>query len=134
MKGDPDAEYLGYARGRLPALRSLAVALCGDASRADDSVQQTLTSPLRTVRINLRSGDVVPYPPETAEIQGGQYNERGWWTGRLAVASPAGRLELPRDPELSGQAAYGLNADGSVIVGAGTDAAGVSHALVRHCR
>jgi RNA polymerase sigma-70 factor (sigma-E family) len=44
VKEDPDAEYLSYAQGRLPALRRLAMALCGDASRADDLVQQTLTS------------------------------------------------------------------------------------------
>jgi RNA polymerase sigma-70 factor (sigma-E family) len=41
----PDAEhgYVEYVTGRLPMLRRLAHALCGDEIRADDLVQQTIT-------------------------------------------------------------------------------------------
>ncbi|GAA0911189.1 SigE family RNA polymerase sigma factor [Virgisporangium ochraceum] len=39
-----DAEYVEYVRGRLPALRRLAFLLCGHEPRADDLVQQTITT------------------------------------------------------------------------------------------
>lgn len=44
MKDDREAEYLDFVQGRLPALRRLAVAMCGDQARADDLVQQALMS------------------------------------------------------------------------------------------
>lgn len=44
MKTDRDAEYLDYVQQRLPSLRRLAIALCGDQARADDLVQQALMS------------------------------------------------------------------------------------------
>ena len=37
-------EYVEYVSARLPALRRLAFALSGDAGRADDLVQQTITT------------------------------------------------------------------------------------------
>jgi RNA polymerase sigma-70 factor (sigma-E family) len=37
-------EYTEYVTARLPALRRLAYVLCGDAHRADDLVQQTITT------------------------------------------------------------------------------------------
>jgi RNA polymerase sigma-70 factor (sigma-E family) len=42
---DPAAEdeYVEYVRGRIPALRRVAYALCGDVHRADDVVQQAIT-------------------------------------------------------------------------------------------
>jgi RNA polymerase sigma-70 factor (sigma-E family) len=36
-------EYIEYVRGRIPALRRVAYALCGDEHRADDVVQQAIT-------------------------------------------------------------------------------------------
>jgi DNA-directed RNA polymerase specialized sigma24 family protein len=38
-----EREYVEYVTARLPALRRLAYALCGDAHRADDIVQQAIT-------------------------------------------------------------------------------------------
>lgn len=39
-----EREFIEYVTVRLPALRRLAYALCGDAHRADDLVQQTITA------------------------------------------------------------------------------------------
>lgn len=39
-----EREYTEYVTARLPALRRLAYVLCGDAHRADDVVQQTITA------------------------------------------------------------------------------------------
>lgn len=44
VKTDRDAEYLDYVHQRLPSMRRLAIALCGDQARADDLVQQALMS------------------------------------------------------------------------------------------
>lgn len=44
VKTDRDAEYLDYVQQRLPSMRRLAIALCGDQARADDLVQQALMS------------------------------------------------------------------------------------------
>jgi RNA polymerase sigma-70 factor (sigma-E family) len=38
-----EQEYVEYVTARLPALRRLAYALCGDSHRADDIVQQAIT-------------------------------------------------------------------------------------------
>jgi RNA polymerase sigma-70 factor (sigma-E family) len=38
-----EEEYIEYVRGRIPALRRVAYALCGDEHRADDLVQQAIT-------------------------------------------------------------------------------------------
>ena len=42
MRGPAQEEYVEYVTGRLAALRQLAFLLCGDAHRADDSVQATI--------------------------------------------------------------------------------------------
>ncbi|MET0419714.1 MAG: sigma factor, partial [Actinoplanes sp.] len=39
-----DADYVDYVSARIPALRRLAYVLAGDAHRADDLVQQTITT------------------------------------------------------------------------------------------
>jgi RNA polymerase sigma-70 factor (sigma-E family) len=39
-----DHDYVEYVTARLPALHRLAYVLCGDAHRADDLVQQTITT------------------------------------------------------------------------------------------
>ena len=39
-----EREYTEYVTARLPALRRLAYVLCGDIHRADDLVQQTITT------------------------------------------------------------------------------------------
>jgi RNA polymerase sigma-70 factor (sigma-E family) len=39
-----EQEYIEYVTARLPALRRLAYALCGDPHQADDLVQQTITT------------------------------------------------------------------------------------------
>jgi RNA polymerase sigma-70 factor (sigma-E family) len=39
-----DAEYVDYVTARIPALRRLAYVLAGDGHRADDLVQQTITT------------------------------------------------------------------------------------------
>jgi DNA-directed RNA polymerase specialized sigma24 family protein len=44
MRHDLEAEYVQYVRGCLTRLHRLAYMLCGDAHRADDVVQETLTA------------------------------------------------------------------------------------------
>jgi RNA polymerase sigma-70 factor (sigma-E family) len=41
---DGHQEYIDYVRARIPALRRLAFVLAGDEHRADDLVQQTITT------------------------------------------------------------------------------------------
>ncbi|WP_157437407.1 hypothetical protein [Actinoplanes subtropicus] len=43
MTEDQEHDYLAYASGRIPALRRLAILLCGDDDQADDLVQETIT-------------------------------------------------------------------------------------------
>ncbi len=42
-EGAAEEEYVEYVRARIPALRRVAYALCGDWHRADDLVQQAIT-------------------------------------------------------------------------------------------
>ncbi|GAA2698540.1 MULTISPECIES: SigE family RNA polymerase sigma factor [Actinoplanes] len=44
MSDGTDAEYIEYVTARIPALRRLAYLLAGDEHRADDLVQQTITT------------------------------------------------------------------------------------------
>jgi RNA polymerase sigma-70 factor (sigma-E family) len=44
MGDGSDAEFTEYVSGRIPALRRLAYLLTGDGHRADDLVQQTITT------------------------------------------------------------------------------------------
>ena len=44
MPDTSDEEYVEYVTARIPALRRLAYVLCGDEHRADDLVQQTITT------------------------------------------------------------------------------------------
>ncbi|AGL19047.1 SigE family RNA polymerase sigma factor [Actinoplanes sp. N902-109] len=44
MRPEQEREYIEYVRGRLTKLHRTAYLLCGDAHRADDIVQATLTS------------------------------------------------------------------------------------------
>lgn len=43
MRATEEQQYTDYVTGRLPALRRTAFLLCGDAHRADDLVQVTIT-------------------------------------------------------------------------------------------
>lgn len=43
MHSAMEQEYVEYVTARMPALRRLAYALCGDRHRADDIVQQAIT-------------------------------------------------------------------------------------------
>lgn len=44
MLADDETEYVEYVTARLPALQRTAYLLCGDAHRADDIVQSTMTA------------------------------------------------------------------------------------------
>ena len=44
MRDDSEQEYVEYVTARVPTLRRLAYALSGDGHRADDLVQQTITT------------------------------------------------------------------------------------------
>ncbi len=44
MRDGADQEYIEYVTARIPALRRLAYLLSGDEHRADDLVQQTITT------------------------------------------------------------------------------------------
>jgi RNA polymerase sigma-70 factor (sigma-E family) len=44
MRGELELDYVEYVSGRLPSLHRTAYMLCGDAHRADDIVQATLTA------------------------------------------------------------------------------------------
>ena len=44
MRDGSEAEYVEYVTARIPALRRLAYLLAGDEHRADDLVQQTITT------------------------------------------------------------------------------------------
>nr|WP_296069587.1 SigE family RNA polymerase sigma factor [uncultured Actinoplanes sp.] len=44
MRDDSEQEYVDYVTARIPALRRLAYVLTGDGHRADDLVQQTITT------------------------------------------------------------------------------------------
>jgi RNA polymerase sigma-70 factor (sigma-E family) len=44
MRDDSEQEYVEYVTARVPALRRLAYVLSGDGHRADDLVQQTITT------------------------------------------------------------------------------------------
>lgn len=44
MRPEVEREYEEYVRGRLPRLHRAAYLMCGDAHRADDIVQATLTA------------------------------------------------------------------------------------------
>src|ERR1051325_11353855 len=45
MRDGSHQEYVDYVTARIPALRRLAFLLAGDEHRADDLVQQTITTP-----------------------------------------------------------------------------------------
>lgn len=100
----------------------------------------------RLVRVDRQTGIATEYPEAAHRVRPhGPFNQRGWYAGSVgigpdtkpAVASPAGRLDLPVDPDLTEQAAIGISDDGSIIVGRGFEASENVyrvHALVWHCQ
>ncbi|HEU4426597.1 MAG TPA: SigE family RNA polymerase sigma factor [Pilimelia sp.] len=121
MTPEQEREYVDYVTVRLPALRRVAYFLCGDEHRADDLVQQTMTSlylhwlRARTVanlegyvhRILVRAhlserrlswssrvrlvGDT---PPEQPSAPGGEVEERAVVQAALARIPPRQRAVL----------------------------------------
>src|SRR4051794_22924929 len=62
MRADSEAEYVDYVTARLPALHRAAFLLCGgDADRADDIAQSTITRLYQRWRLASRADNLDAY-------------------------------------------------------------------------
>ncbi|MFG2058346.1 SigE family RNA polymerase sigma factor [Micromonospora sp. NPDC048930] len=99
MPDASDQEYVEYVAARLPALRRLAYALCGDADQADDLVQETATRLyLRWARI----GEVEQLDAYVRTVLVRYFldtRRRGWWRVHLFGGPPDVRSTEDRGVE-----------------------------------
>jgi RNA polymerase sigma-70 factor (sigma-E family) len=104
MDDDREHDYLAYAGGRIPALRRLAILLCGDDDQADDLVQETIT---KLYAVWPRAGRIENLDAYTHAMLVRAFlddRRRGWWKVRLFGAAP----ESPAPPQ--------ANADDRAVV------------------
>ena len=97
MTDDQEHDYLAYAGGRIPALRRLAILLCGDDDQADDLVQETIT---KLYAVWPRTSKVENLDAYTHAMLVRVFlddRRRGWWKVRLFGAAP----EPPAPPAAS---------------------------------
>lgn len=99
MPDASDQEYIEYVTARLPALRRLAYALCGDADQADDLVQETAT---RLYRRWSRIGEVEQLDAYVRMVLVRLFldtRRRGWWRVHLFGGPPDIRSTEDRGAE-----------------------------------
>ncbi|MEU4642175.1 SigE family RNA polymerase sigma factor [Micromonospora sp. NPDC023814] len=99
MPDASDQEYIEYVTARLPALRRLAYALCGDADQADDLVQETAT---RLYRRWARIGEVEQLDAYVRTVLVRLFldtRRRGWWRVHLFGGPPDVRSTEDRGAE-----------------------------------
>ncbi|MEV0000681.1 SigE family RNA polymerase sigma factor [Micromonospora sp. NPDC050980] len=99
MSETADQEYVAYVTARLPALRRLAYALCGDADQADDLVQETAT---RLYPRWSRLGEVERLDAYVRTVLVRLFldsRRRGWWRVHLFGGPPDVRSTEDRGVE-----------------------------------
>ncbi|SCG73605.1 SigE family RNA polymerase sigma factor [Micromonospora humi] len=99
MSETADQEYVAYVTARLPALRRLAYALCGDADQADDLVQETAT---RLYPRWSRLGEVDRLDAYVRTVLVRLFldsRRRGWWRVHLFGGPPDVRSTEDRGVE-----------------------------------
>jgi len=81
-------EYVEFVRARLPALRRLAMLLCGDEHRGDDLVQQAITQLYVSWERARTATDLAAYARTTLVRVFVDERRRGWARVRLFGAAP----------------------------------------------
>lgn len=88
MRPEDETEYVEYVTARLPVLHRTAYLLCGDAHRADDIVQTTLTKLYRHWRRAASVDNTDAYVRQML-VRAYLDDRRGRWTGvRLMSEAP----------------------------------------------
>ena len=96
MRADSEAEYVEYVTARLPALHRAAFLLCGgDADRADDVVQSTITRLYQRWRQASRADNVDAYVHRMLVHTFVDEKRRAWSKVRLLADSTGERAVEP---------------------------------------
>lgn len=96
MRSETEAEYVEYVTARLPALHRAAFLLCGgDADRADDVVQSTITRLYQRWRQASRADNLDAYVHRMLVHTFVDEKRRAWSKVRLLAESPGGPAVEP---------------------------------------
>ena len=96
MRADSEAEYVEYVTARLPALHRAAFLLCGgDADRADDVVQSTITRLYQRWRQASRADNLDAYVHRMLVHTFVDEKRRAWSKVRLLAESTGGPAVEP---------------------------------------
>jgi RNA polymerase sigma-70 factor (sigma-E family) len=97
MRTDSEAEYVEYVTARLPALHRAAFLLCGgDADRADDIVQSTITRLYQRWRQASRADNLDAYVHRMLVHTFVDEKRRAWSKVRLQPSSAADSAVEPQ--------------------------------------
>ncbi|WP_446217332.1 SigE family RNA polymerase sigma factor [Micromonospora sp. IBHARD004] len=88
MRAEDEIEYVEYVTARLPVLHRTAYLLCGDAHRADDIVQITLTKLYRHWHRVSTVDNTDAYVRQMLVRTYLDDRRRGWWRVRLLSEAP----------------------------------------------
>jgi RNA polymerase sigma-70 factor (sigma-E family) len=98
-----EREFVEYVTARLPALRRLANALCGDEHRADDIVQQALTRLYIHWRRASAATNVDNYV-RTMLVRVYLDEKRLAWSSRVRLSASPPDMAAPAGPDLDDRA------------------------------
>jgi RNA polymerase sigma-70 factor (sigma-E family) len=103
MQAAQEREFVDYVTARMPALRRLAYALCGDEHRADDIVQQGLTRLYVHWRRASAADDIDRYV-RMIVVRGYLDEKRLAWSRRVRLEASPPEVPAPEGPDLDGRA------------------------------
>ena len=92
-------DYLTYVSARLPALKRLALGLCGDEHRADDLVQETVTKLYLRWRTARNADNLDRYVRAIVVRTHIDETRRPWFRVRLFGTVPDQRAGEPPDSD-----------------------------------
>lgn len=102
MQAEREGEYVEYVTGRLATLRRLAFLLCGDAHRADDLVQQTITR-LYERWHRARTAHSLDGYVRTMLVRAFLDEKRRGWSARVSLVGEPPERAAPEGPDLAGR-------------------------------
>lgn len=103
MHSATEQEYVEYVTARMPALRRLAYALCGDRHRADDIVQQAITRLYAHWAKATRADNIDGYV-RTILVRAYLDEKRLAWATRVRLSTSPPDRPAPEGPDLDERA------------------------------
>ena len=103
MQPAQEREFVEYVTARLPALRRLAYALCGDEHRGDDIVQQAMTK-LYTHWRRASAATSLDNYVRTILVRVYLDEKRLAWSSRVRLSASPPDVPAPEGPDLADRA------------------------------